>query len=86
MGNNNNLDYQNIRGIKDLKYHRKMLSSRIDHQEIMISYLLRTMKDSYSPLNLAYMGFESLASRNSGISVVFKAFNAVRAFILGLRR
>lgn len=76
---NNILDYNSIRSLKDLQYQRRLLSSRIDHQEIMISYRIRTIKDNVSPWNLAYMGFESVAARNNTVGVIFRAFNVVRS-------
>lgn len=86
MGKENSmLDYKSIRSLKDLQYQRRLLSSRIDHQEIMISYRIRTIKDNVSPLNLAYMGFESLATRNNTIGVMFRAFNVIRSLFQSRR-
>lgn len=82
---NNDLDYQSIRSLKDLKYQRKLLSSRLDNQEIMIMYQVRTIRDYYSIFNVAYMGFESLAARNSKVAVAFRAFNAAKALIHKIR-
>lgn len=82
----NSLDYSSIKSLKDLQYQRRLLSSRIDHQEIMISYRIRTIKDNVSPTNLAYMGFESLAARNNTAAVLFRTFNIVKSFVQGIRR
>ena len=57
MENSNRMsDYRNIRNLQELQYHRRLLSSRIDHQEIMVMYKLRCVWDFLSPSNLLDMG------------------------------
>lgn len=67
--------------MKELRFQRKLLSSRIEHQEAMIMYKIQTIREHISPSRLLYMGFESAASRNSMFNVAFKTFNMIRSII-----
>ncbi|MBO7764030.1 MAG: hypothetical protein J6S16_03720 [Bacteroidales bacterium] len=78
---NNTSDYSSISSLKELKFQRKLLSSRIEHQEAMIMYKIQVVKENVSPSRLLYMGFESVAARNSVVNVAFKTFNTIRSII-----
>lgn len=78
---NNSSEYSNISSMKELRFHRKLLSSRIEHQEAMIVYKIQMIKEHISPSRLLYMGFESAASHNSFFNVAFKTFNMIRSII-----
>ena len=54
-------DYRNIRNLQELQYCRRLLSSRIDHQEIMVMYKLRCVWEFISPSNLLDMGCKAIA-------------------------
>lgn len=82
MNQQNNIsDYGNISSLKELKFQRKLLSSRIEHQEAMIMYRIQMVKEQVSPSRLLYMGFESAAAHNSVVNVAFKTFNMIRSII-----
>lgn len=74
-------EYSQISSMKELRFQRKLLSSRIEHQEAMIMYKIQVVKENVSPGRLFYMGFESVAARNSVANVAFKTFNMIRSII-----
>ncbi len=81
MNQKNKTNYGNISSLKELKFQRRLLTSRIDHQEVMIAYKLQSLKENFSPSRLIYMGFESAAAKNSVVSVAFKTFNMIRSIL-----
>lgn len=77
----NNHALQDIRNIEELRYQRRLLASRIEQQEVMISHKVEVLKKAWSPANLAYMGLESLAVRKPAFIVILKAFKWIRSKI-----
>ncbi|HIZ85271.1 MAG TPA: hypothetical protein IAC04_02135 [Candidatus Coprenecus stercoravium] len=71
-------DYRDIRNLQELQYCRRMLSSRIDHQEIMVMYKLRCVWEFISPSNLLDMGCRAVASHNRTFGILY---NLVRNVI-----
>ncbi|HIR34398.1 MAG TPA: hypothetical protein IAB85_09330 [Candidatus Coprenecus merdigallinarum] len=71
-------EYRNIRNIQELQYHRRLLSSRIDHQEIMVMYKLRNVWEFISPSNLLDMGFRAIASHNPSFNIIYRTAGFVR--------
>lgn len=76
-------DYANIKNIEELKYHRRLLSSRIEQQEIMVMYKLRCLWDFISPSNLLSMGFKAIAIHNPVFNVFYKTFQYVKSLVKG---
>ena len=66
------IDYRNIRTLQELQYHRRLLSSRIDHQEIMVMYKLRCVWEFISPSNLFSMGCRAIASYNPSFGFIYR--------------
>ncbi len=83
--NNRISDYRNIRNIQELQYQRRLLSSRIDHQEIMVMYKLRCVWEFISPSNLLDMGLRAVASHNSSFNILYKAVDFVKNIIRSRR-
>ncbi|MBR5610963.1 MAG: hypothetical protein IKW65_05530 [Bacteroidales bacterium] len=81
MSHQNNIEYSHISSMKELRFQRKLLSSRIEHQEAMIMYKVQVVKENVTPGKLLYMGFEAAAARNSVINVAFKTFHMIRSII-----
>ena len=75
------IDYRNIKTIQELQYHRRLLSSRIDHQEIMVMYKLRCVWAFLSPSNLLDMGFRAIASYNPSFGFIYRSVEFVKNFI-----
>lgn len=82
---NKSSDYRNIRNIQELQYHRRLLSSRIDHQEIMVMYKLRCVWEFISPSNLLEMGCKAIASHNPSFNVLYRTMDFIRNVIKGRR-
>ena len=78
---NNITEYSQISSMKELRFQRKLLSSRVEHQEAMIVYKVQILKEHISPAKLLYMGFESAAARNNVLNVAFKTFNMIRSIL-----
>lgn len=78
---NDRIDYREIRNIQELQYYRRLLSSRIDHQEIMVMYKLRCVWEFISPSNLFNMGCRAIASYNPSFSFLYKSVEFIRDFI-----
>lgn len=74
-------EYRRISSMKELRFQRKLLSSRVENQEAMIMYKIQMIKENVSPGRLIYMGLEAAASRNSVANVAFKTFNMIRSII-----
>lgn len=79
-------DYRNIRNLQELQYHRRLLSSRIDHQEIMVMYKLRCVWEFISPVNLLNMGCRAIASHNRSFNILYRSVNFIKNFFRGTRR
>lgn len=84
--NNRASDYANIRNMKELQYQRRLLSSRIDHQEITVMYKLRCLWDFVSPSNLMDLGFKAIATHNPSFNIFYRAFSFVKDFLRSRRR
>lgn len=80
-----NQGYTSIRSMKDLQYQRRLLTSRIDHQEIMVQYKLRNLWDYLSPARLITMGCEAVAAHNSTFNLVYRTIGFVKSFISSRR-
>jgi hypothetical protein len=78
MKNNTN-PYSNIKGIKELRNQRRLLSSRIEHQEVMIFYSIRTIKDNYSPFKIVYMGLEAASKRSPFMGAIFQTIAFIKS-------
>ena len=77
-----NKQYSHIRTLEDLRYQKRLLSSKIDHQEVMIMYRFRNLWDFISPGRLAVLGLESLASHNKAFGIFYRT----ASFVTGLFR
>lgn len=75
------IDYRNIRTLQELQYHRRLLSSRIDHQEIMVMYKLRCVWEFISPSNLFSMGCRAIASYNPSFGFIYRTVEFLKGFI-----
>lgn len=75
---NRTSDYRNIRTLEELHYHRRLLSSRIDHQEIMVMYRLRGVWEFISPSNLFDMGCKAIASHNPSFNFLYRSVDFIR--------
>lgn len=71
-------DYRNIRNLQELQYCRRLLSSRIDHQEIMVLYKLRCVWEFMSPSNLLDMGCKAIASHNASFNFLYRTAEFIR--------
>ncbi len=76
-------DYRNIRNLQELQYCRRLLSSRIDHQEIMVMYKLRCVWEFISPSNLLDMGCKAIASHNASFNIIYRTVEFIRTFAKG---
>ncbi|HJB43933.1 MAG TPA: hypothetical protein IAB87_04005 [Candidatus Coprenecus merdipullorum] len=75
---NKSYEYRNIRNLEELQYHRRLLSSRIDHQEIMVMYKLRCVWEFISPSNLLDMGCRAIASHSSSFNILYRTVDFIR--------
>lgn len=78
-------EYRNIRNLEELQYQRRLLSSRIDHQEIMVMYKLRGVWEFISPSNLLDMGFKAIASHNPSFGIIYRTVDFIRNIAKGRR-
>ncbi len=76
-----NQEYLNIRSVKDLHYQRRLLNSRIEHQEIMVMYKLRNLWDYMSPSRILSMGCQAIASHNKSFNVAYSTFLYLKSLI-----
>lgn len=76
---NTGYKYCDIKGIKDLEYQRRILCSKIEHQEIMISYQVRSLREYMTPKRILYSGLSYLAARNTFANSTLKVFDFVRS-------
>lgn len=81
--NSRSQEYANIRNIKELQYHRRLLSSRIDHQEVTVMYRLRCLWDFISPTNILDMGFRAIASHNQSFNIFYRTVSFARSLLKG---
>jgi len=76
-------EYAGIRSVKELRYQKRLIASKLEHQEVMIMYRVRNLWDYISPLRLVGMGLESLAERNRPFGILYKsasfAFNLLKS-------
>jgi len=72
--------YLHIQNMEDLDYQRRLLRSRIDHQEIMVMYRLRCMWDFLSPVHLLGMGIRAVADHNRKMGIFINAITSVINF------
>lgn len=75
---NRSSEYRNIRNLQELQYHRRLLSSRIDHQEVMVMYKLRCVWEFISPSNLLEMGCRAIASHNPSFNIIYRTVEFIR--------
>lgn len=80
-----NREYARIKTIQDLHYQRRLLKSKIDHEEVMIMYRFRSLWDFLSPSRLAVLGIEALASHNRKFGIFFRSANFIADIIRGRR-
>ncbi len=83
MSQQSNKEYSQISSMKELRFQRKLLSSRVEHQEAMIMYKIQVIKENVTPGKLLMIGFEAAAARNSVANIAFKTFNMIRSIISG---
>lgn len=74
-------DFANIKNIQELEYNKRLLTSRIDQQEIMIMYKLKCVWEFISPANLLDMGCKAIASHNPSFNVFYKTFQYVKSLV-----
>ncbi len=77
----NKVDYRNIRNLEELQYQRRLLSSKIEHQEIMVMYKLSCVWEFISPSNLMNMGLRAVASHSRSFNIFYNAIGFVKNFI-----
>ena len=82
---NRTSDYRSIRNLQELQYHRRLLSSRIDHQEIMVMYKLRCVWEFISPSNLLDMGCRAIASHSPSFNVLYRSVDFIRNLVRARR-
>lgn len=75
---NRSSEYRSIRNLQELQYHRRLLSSRIDHQEVMVMYKLRCVWEFISPTNLLEMGCRAIASHNPSFNIIYRTVDFIR--------
>ncbi|MCF0166114.1 MAG: hypothetical protein HUJ89_02895 [Bacteroidales bacterium] len=73
--------YLSISNAKDLQYQRRLLESRIDHQELMISYKVKSLWDYVSPTRLLRDGCNALAARNKKFNIFVRTYEFVRSIL-----
>lgn len=81
-----NREYARIKTIQDLHYQRRLLKSKIDHEEVMIMYRFRSLWDFMSPSRLAVLGLNAIASHNRKFGIFFRTAGFVADFIRSRRR
>ena len=74
-------EYANIKNMEELEYSKKLLSSRIDQQEIMIMYKLKCVWEYISPSNLLDMGCKAIASHNPSFNVFYKTVLYIKSLV-----
>lgn len=77
--------YARIKTISDLHYQKRLLASRIEHQEVMVMYRVRSLWDFLSPTRLLNLGCEALAAHNKAFNIFYRTASAVTNFIRGSR-
>ncbi len=75
------IDYRNIRNLQDLQYQRRLLASKIDHQEIMVMYKLGCVWEFLSPSNLLNMGLRAVASHSRSFNIFYNTVGFIKNFI-----
>lgn len=75
-------EYLNIRNLDDLHRHRRLLSSRIDNEEIMVRYKLGRVWDFLSPSNLLEMGCRAVASHSPAFNIFYKTALYIKTLII----
>lgn len=77
--NSRTQEYADIRNFQELKYSKRLLTSRIDQQEIMLMYKLRGVWDFISPSNLLDMGCKAVAAHNPVFNIFYKTFRYIKS-------
>lgn len=77
----NKVDYRNIRNLQELQYHRRLLSSKIENQEIMVMYKLSCVWEFISPTNLLNMGLRAVASHSRSFNIFYNTIGFVQNLI-----
>ncbi len=80
MKGNNSMNVSSIKNLRDLNYKKKLLRSRIEHQEILISYQVKNLREYYSPQRLLYVGIENLVAKNPKYGFILKIVDLIRSF------
>ncbi len=77
----NKVDYRSIRNLQDLQYQRRLLSSKIEHQEMMVVYKLGCVWEFISPSNLLNMGVRALATHSRPFNFFYNTVGFVKNVI-----
>ncbi len=77
----NKVDYRSIRNLQELQYHRRLLSSKIENQEIMVMYKLSCVWEFISPTNLLNMGLRAVASHSRSFNIFYNTIGFVQNLI-----
>ncbi len=75
---NNKVDYRNIRNLQELQYQRRLLSSKIEHQEMMVVYKLGCVWEFISPTNLMSLGVNALKTHSRPFNIIYNAVGFVK--------
>ncbi|MFA7116909.1 MAG: hypothetical protein WC140_06765 [Bacteroidales bacterium] len=76
--NKNRKAIKKIKNLKDLEYQHRLLTSRMDQQEVLISYQIRNMIHQFSPTKLLYTGLGNLVVNHPKWSFLYKLLNLGR--------
>lgn len=78
---NNKSDFSKISSLEELKHKKRVLTSKIDHQEIMIQYQLRILREYISPGRLLMLGVQTASAKSPLLSSLFQSFNLIRSYL-----
>lgn len=67
-----------ISTLKELRFQKKLLASRVEHQEALIVYKMKVIREQVTPGKLLYKGIESISSRSPFMNIAFRFFTLVR--------
>ncbi len=74
----NKVDYRSIRNLEELHYQRRLLASKIEHQEMMVVYKLGCVWEFISPSNLLDMGVKALSVHSRPFNIFYNAVGFIR--------
>jgi len=75
--------YTRIKTMNDLHYQQRLLASRIEHQEVMVMYRVRSLWDFISPTKLLNLGCEALAAHNKAFNLFYRTASFITHFFRG---